>query len=108
MEKDTQALYHFLFACGGNWRSTIYISCSSCIRPGGSICDGYLMAADPDGKPVIMEAGRFCRLSGEYIDPDKCRGRLDRQAFEEIFGRYLLWALPTASPCPLRQLAPPD
>ena len=107
MTTCTQELYHFLFACGGNWRGTIHISCRSCTvhREG---CEGYLLAADPEGRPVLMEVGRFCRLSGERIDPAECRGQLDRQAFEDIFGRYLLWALPSASPCPLRQLAPPD
>lgn len=106
MKHETHELYAFLFACGGNWRNTIHITCRSC--PAGNPCDGYLMAVDPEGTPLFMETGRFCRLSGEQIDPAECRGHLDEQAFEDIFGRYLFWKLPTSAPCLLRQLASPD
>ena len=108
MTKQMQELYRFLFACGGNWRNTICISCTSCLHQDGVACEGYLMAADIEGRPLFMEAGRLRRLSGESIDPTECRGHLDRQAFEDIYGRYLVWTLRAASPCPLRLLALPE
>ena len=107
MTNCTRELYHFLSACGGNWRSTIHISCRNCpIHKEG--CEGYLLAADSEGRPALMEVGRFCRLAGERIDLAECRGHLDGRDFEAIFGRYLLWVLPSSVPCPLCQLAPPD
>jgi hypothetical protein len=106
MPNCTQKLYHFLTACGGNWRNTIYITCTSC--PGNKTCADHLLAIDSEGKPVLMEIGRFCRLSGENIDPSECRGQLARQAFEDIFRNYLLWTLSVSGPCALWQLAPPD
>lgn len=97
-----QQFYHFLAACGGNWRCAVYISCPGC--PDHRGCAGHLLAPNTEGKPVLMAVRQFQRLSGEIIDPEECRGRLDRKAFEDIFRGYLLWALPDASPCVLRRL----
>ena len=68
----------FLSACGGNWRNTIYIP--------GKRDAAYLMAADRDGRPVIMPIGQFQRLSGVQIDPDECRGQLTQSAFQDCSG----------------------
>jgi hypothetical protein len=106
MPNCTQKFYHFLAACGGNWRNTIHITCAAC--PDNCACTDHLLAVDVEGKPVLMDVGQFRQLSGEDIDPSECRGQLDRQAFEDIFKNFLLWALPAPRPCVLWQLAPPD
>lgn len=86
MNSQTRQLYLFLSACSGNWRNTIYIS-----DPQGT--PSYLLAADRDGKPVVMAVEQFQQLSGERIDFTECRGQLTRSAFEDVFAQYLLWQI---------------
>ena len=95
-----QELYLFLSACRGNWRNTIYIS-----DPKGT--SGYLLAADRDGKPVIMPEERFQRLTGELIDHNECCGHLTQSAFEDVFAQLLLWKFPIDKPDILAELSYP-
>ena len=98
MNSQTRQLYLFLSACSGNWRNTIYIS-----GPAGT--PGYLLAADRDGKLVVMPAEQFQRLSGERIDSTECRGHLTRSAFEDVFAQYLLWQIQEAETDALAELS---
>ena len=88
MQPLARQLYRFLSACGGNWRNTIFVSC-----PEPDSAHGFLMAADRDGCPVIMELESFYQLTGEQIDPVECYGHLSKDAFESIFAQYLLWRI---------------
>lgn len=86
MSRQTKKLYHFLNACGGNWRNTIYIPCRE--ERGNP---GYLLAADWNGRPVIMTIDLFRQLTDIWVDPDECCGLLTESAFESLFSQYLLW-----------------
>lgn len=105
MTNNIPGLCAFLTACGGNWRNTIFISCQSCPYLSAPDCAGYLLAVDSVGRPVIVEAARFCQLSKLDIDSSECRGHLDRQAFEDVFARFLVWQVSASHQCPLKQLA---
>lgn len=98
MNSQTRQLYLFLSACSGNWRNTIYIS-----GPAGT--PGYLLAADRDGKPVVMAVEQFQQLSGERIESTECRGHLTRTAFEDVFAQYLLWQIQEAETDVLAELS---
>ena len=95
---SARRLYRFLSACGGNWRNTIHIAAQ------GSHT-GWLMAADQDGKPVVMAVDAFQKLTQEQIDPAECRGYLTESAFGDIFARYLLWQIPDAGGSPADALS---
>ena len=86
MRTTIQQLAEFLTACRGNWRNACFISCNEgkCHSP----CSGYLMSADADGKPVLIPAAEYERLTAQRIDPSECRGNLSRSAFEDIM-RYI-------------------
>lgn len=94
MRPITQKLYMFLSACGGNWRSSIYIEAAD---------GGILMAMDRDGRPVFLDANEFRELTGEQVDPAECRGRLTQDAFTDIFAQYLIWHCFDSSPEHLRE-----
>ena len=94
---SARRLYRFLSACGGNWRNTIHI-----VAQGGHT--GWLMAADRDGKPVIMAVEVFRELAQEQVNPSECRGHLTDAAFGDIFDRYILWQLPNADSRPAEAL----
>ena len=101
MKMKTQQLTTFLSSCRGNWRNTIYI------RDAASD-DGYLMAADRDGVPILVELRTLSRLMGVAIDPTECRGQLPQDVFEDVYAQYLLWRLPSAQEHSLRALCAPD
>ena len=87
MRTTIQQLVEFLTACRGNWRNACFISCNECKCH--SPCSGYLMSADAGGKPVLISAAEYERLTGQRIDPSECRGNLFRSAFEDIYALYL-------------------
>ena len=87
MNPTVRQFYLFLAACGGNWRNTVCVSCQE-------DSPGYLMAADRDGRPIIMAVVQFQQPSGEQIDPAECRGQLTQSAFQDIYAQYLLWQFP--------------
>ena len=95
MTITTQQLYHFLHACAGNWRNTVYIPADG---------PGYLLSTDKDGRPVLMTVDHFQELTGEQIDPAECCGQLTEEGFKALYGQYLLWHLPSDGKNPLAQL----
>ena len=103
MRTTIQQLAEFLTACRGNWRNACFISCSVCKCH--SPCSGYLMSANVGGKPVLISAAEYERLTGQRIDPSECRGNLSRSAFEDIYVLYLNWCLSDDADCCLQILS---
>lgn len=97
MDTITQQLGGFLFSCDGNWRNTLFIRDDA---PGG----GYLMTADRDGMPFLMEVSTFNRLMGGSIDPAECCGEMALDVFETVYAKYLLWRCPSAQEHSLRSI----
>lgn len=95
--------YFFLQAVRGNWRNALFISCSDCPYRQRS-CSGFLLAADADGKPLVMPVDVFRKMSGQQPDKDECCGSISWQTFETAFALYLEWHTATAENCPLWQL----
>ena len=95
---QAKQLYHFLTACGGNWRNSIYIKCQDEDQ-------NCLLAADRDGQPIIMSVQKFYQLTGVWIDPLECCGHLTEAGFESLYAQYLLWRCASAEEHPLRRLA---
>jgi len=100
MRTTIQQLAEFLTACRGNWRNACFISCNECKCH--SPCSGYLMSADADGKPVLIPAAEYERLTAQRIDPSECRGNISRSAFEDIYALYLNWCLSDDESCCLQ------
>ncbi len=99
MNPSTKHLYRFLTACGGSWRNTIYISCQE-----KEDAPGCLLAADRDGQPVPIAVQQFYQMTGVWIDPSECCGRITEAGFESLYAQYLLWRCSAAEEHPLRQL----
>ncbi|MBP1737667.1 MAG: hypothetical protein H6Q60_1548 [Oscillospiraceae bacterium] len=103
MSQNDCKWYPFLRAAGGNWRNALFISCPDCPYRQQS-CSGFLLAADADGKPLVMPVDAFWKMSGQQPARGECCGSLSRQAFEATFSLYLEWHTSTAEKCPLWQL----
>ena len=74
MRTSIQQLAEFLTACRGNWRNACFISCG--VRKCHSPCSGYLMSADADGKPVLIPAAEYERLTAQRRSEQACRWHL--------------------------------
>ena len=92
MRTTIQQLAEFLTACRGNWRNACFISCNEC-------------KCHADGKPVLIPAAEYERLTAQRIDPSECRGNLSRSAFEDIYALYLNWCLSDDESCCLQILS---
>lgn len=99
-------LYSFMRAVRGNWHNALFISCNcqTCPHGEGLRCDGFLMAADADGRPLLMPVETLRRLTGESVEAAECWGSLDRRAFEAAFSQYIEWHTVSDEDCPLMQL----
>ena len=97
MEMKTQQLATFLSSCKETATTAIYI------RDAASD-SGYLMTADRDGVPLLVELRTLSRLMGEAIDPTECRGQLPQDVFEDVYAQYLLWHMPSSQEHSLRTL----
>ena len=60
------------------------------------------MSADAGGKPVLIPAAEYERLTAQRIDPSECRGNISRSAFEDIYALYLNWCLSDDESCCLQ------
>lgn len=95
-------LYSFLQAIHGNWRNAIFICCQSC--PQNLMCNGYLLAADADGKVLLFSVDTLHELTGEIVDPLECSAILSRGAFEAACAQFLEWHTTDNVTCPFSQL----
>ena len=102
MNQTNYTLYSFMRAVRGNWHNALFIRCSCHSCP--HTCKGFLMAADADGRPLLIPVETLRRLTGESVEASECRGCLDRQAFEAAFSQYIEWHTVSDEDCPLWQL----
>ena len=102
LNQNNCMLYAFMRVVRGNWHNALYIECNC------ELCshrrDGFLFAADADGKPVLIPVCTFQTFAGVSIDADECKATLSRQAFESAYSLYIEWHTITETSCPLWQL----
>ena len=103
MRTTIQQPAEFLTVCRGNWRNAGFISCNECKCH--SPCSGYLISAAAGGKPVLIPAAEYERLTAQRIDPMECRGNRARSAVEDIYALYLNWGLSDDESCCLQILS---
>ncbi len=99
-------LYPFLKAVRGNWHNSIFLNCSHNPCPYGQseLCEGYLLASNADGCPLLMPVKRFREATGESISLEECCSVLEIQAFESAYSLYIEWHTLSPYDCPLKQL----
>ncbi|RFZ77617.1 hypothetical protein DS742_17535 [Lacrimispora amygdalina] len=106
MNQHPCSFYPFLRAVQGNWRNALFIQCrcATCPCEVSQSCQGYLLAADAEGKPLLASVSEISRLTGETVDATECRGILERQAFEAAYCQYVEWHTESSRECALMQL----
>ena len=99
-------IYPFLKAVRGNWHNALFIKCNHTVCPHGQSppCEGFLMAVDADGSPILMPAKVLQQLSGESIEPESCQAVIGKRTFESVYGLYIEWHTVSSTGCPLMEL----
>lgn len=99
-------VYPFLKAVHGCWHNAMFIKCEYDICPHGQAppCEGYLMAVDADGSPILMPVNVLRQLFGESIEPEECCVVLWKKTFEAVYGLYIEWHTVSSTVCPLLEL----
>lgn len=99
-------LYPFLKAIRGNWHNAIFLPCcGTCSYELKFPCEGYLLAADAEGFPILMPVQHFRKLTRESISAEDCRSILEVQAFQSAYSLYIEWHTISSHECPLQQLS---
>ena len=102
--KNNSEFYPFLKAVRGNWHNALYISCRQCACTQLPRCEGFLMTADADGRPILIPVDVLRSLTGEDIEPEGCLGTMDKRRFETLYSLYIEWNTVSKADCPLLQL----
>ncbi len=96
-------LYDFLSSVKGNWRNAIFVECHDCPYT-DSLCRGYLLTATCDCRPVLFSVNCFEELTSEPIIKEECTGVINRQAFENLYMKWLKWNIDNPKECSILQL----
>jgi len=67
-------------------------------------CEGFLMAVEADGAPVLISVDALRKLSGESIEPEECCITLNKRTFEAAYSLYIEWHTSSPTGCFLIQL----
>ncbi|SHO54172.1 hypothetical protein [Anaerocolumna xylanovorans] len=97
------SLYFFLQAVKGDWRNAIFIECGTCPY-GYSLCGGYLLAMDSEGRPLLVSADEFRKQTNEDIQKEECRSIWKRSDFETLYSLWLIWQTDSVRECSVLQL----
>ena len=103
-KQTNKELYRFMKAVRGNWHNALYLSCTNNACTQHPNCGGFLMAADADGRLILIPADVMRSLTGEDIEPEECLGIMERRKFEALYSLYVEWHTVSQTDCSLLQL----
>jgi hypothetical protein len=104
MNNEKCPIFSFLSAANGDWRNAIYIFCDACSYGRRVRCEGFLLAFDGDGAPVLLRAETVKWIAGQAFESSECVEKLERRAFERLFARWLVWRVDSQEMCALYNL----
>lgn len=103
MTKPALQLYLFLQAVKGNWRNSIFIECNKCPY-GNLLCNGFLLAMDSEGKPLLISADEFRRNTTEEVQKNECLSVLRSSDFNALYSLWICWQVESSKECAIIQL----
>lgn len=101
MKRQMCTLFSFLSAAKGNWRNSIFIECGECPYGKQTLCSGFLLAPDYDGRPILIPVDVIPRMTGITADKSECLTVLSRQRFEMLYALWLEWQVSSSGECAL-------
>lgn len=107
MIQTTSLFYSFLRLTRGSWRNAFYIECDTCPYSNEKFnCNGYLLTTETDCTPLLLPVSYFEKATGEKVDKDECTAVISKEAFENLFNRWLVWNINNPKSCSILQLIP--
>ena len=95
----------FISNINGNWRNSIYITCSACKNEKQYCCDDVLVSFDADGKPTFIAVTDANFIFATIIDKSECLCEMSNGRFLGLFEGLIKKHTNLESGCPLLQLA---
>lgn len=101
MKNVTCLIYAFLHAVRGNWRNAVFVKCGDCPYGEKTPCGGFLLAADADGRPLLLHTGVIRVMSGITPEESECSAALNREQIKTLYASWLEWNTVSANECKL-------
>ena len=79
----------FISNINGNWRNSIYITCSVCKNKKEYCCSDILVTFDSEGKPVFITVTDANYIFATVIDKSECLLEISNAKFKGIFERFI-------------------
>ena len=79
----------FISNINGNWRNSIYITCSVCKHKKESCCDDILASFDADGNPTFIAVTDANFIFATIIDKSECLCEISNAKFKCLFEKFI-------------------
>ena len=95
----------FISNINGNWRNSIYVTCSVCKSEKQSCCDDMLVSFDTDGIPTVIAVTDANFIFATVIDKSECLCEMSNGRFICLFEGMIKKHTSPEKGCPLLQLS---
>lgn len=79
----------FLRNINGNWRNSMYVTCTVCKFQKADCCGDMLVSFGADGAPAMIMAADANFIFGTIIDKTECLCEISNAKFQWLFENYL-------------------
>lgn len=94
----------FISNANGDWRNSLYITCSVCRYKKELCCDDILVSFDADGTPTFIAVGDANYIFGTIIDKSECVCELSNVKLKCLMDRFLTKHTCEEQGCPFLEL----
>lgn len=79
----------FLCNIRGNYRNSIYVTCTVCKYKKTDGCKDFLVSFNEDGKPAFISVKDADYIFGVMTDKSECMSEMSNAMFGELFRNYI-------------------
>lgn len=101
---DYENIGKFISNISGNWRNSIYITCSACKNEKQPCCDDVLVSFDTEGTPTFITVKDANFIFATIIDKSECLCEMSNGRFVCLFEGLIKRKTFPEKGCPLLQL----
>lgn len=94
----------FISNINGNWRNSIYITCSVCKHKKEPCCDDILVSFDADGIPTFVAVTDANYIFATIIDKSECLCEISNAKFMCLFESFIKKHIKDKNKCPFLQM----
>ena len=93
----------FMEAVEGNYRNSIYVTCS-CDHVMERSCRDFLVVPGHDCRPIIVPVADAEVFLGIPIDRSECIGRMSSHTFTRLYHKWITLITESDKECPILQI----